>query len=867
MKTIFKLSIKLFRRHLKRNLVMMLGISITMFFAISIISVFFSYNDMLIENAYTYGGKWDLKIDANDKMSRVDLLSDPRITHIGQVQTVWTARLDPITESEKEGPSAAFATHWLMALQGCDSNSFDMLQNQLQAGHWPQDDNEIVLPLSFALNGKSIQNGDIKIGDTISFEVGKRIADGGNINHQQQIESPEKFEEVISRTYTVCGILSGYDRSSGVFVSSGVVKTSNFNESSIFLLKTNATTQSELDEITSSIRQDFSLAPEQIAQNEFLANAFLTIEKSDYFQSIAYGGILFIVGLVIVCSGTILNNLLMTVSESSKRIGLLRMVGAQRAHIYSIFIFQSLLTAAGSSLIGVMLSHTAVGTVTKLIGAIKLSEFSDIDITIQPRVVVITVLISFFINVALAFVTAKTTYSLTPVKAFQSGLSVSDYKANNSNLINLVGRVSNSMAVAWRGLARKKLRSIIIVIALIISLSTMTAGFSIGASLWQKSQRELRGFSVDYFVIFSHDSDKSEQLLSILPPVERNTVMYTSNRNIDIPNQYITPEIIEFLGIGNNDLLSSMTICSIDKSLYNFLNPEGKLMPFEDFEKSDGCLIANTAILTSEASAAQLNDEGEVIFTEEPPETEERVVPITTYSIGDSLELFPDFGSEDSIKLPIQGVLSKSHISPVENSVDTIIYISEDLFRKHITEGFHRMMFIDALPGEQDEIGQFLLENKGSFGYYFQDNTLVAGSIKDNNTIQTITILAVITVIVFLCVISIYSIVRTDFYQRRRETALARALGESLSSALKIRLLEDITVLVAAVLISISIFFMLFRLVAQPVLDFYQFNMRVVWIYLLLSSSSLFMILFAHNTYSLAKAFKHKIIEDLSGSY
>jgi hypothetical protein len=138
MKTIFKLSIKLFRRHLKRNLVMMLGISITMFFAISIISVFFSYNDMLIENAYTYGGKWDLKIDANDKMSRVDLLSDPRITHIGQVQTVWTARLDPITESEKEGPSAAFATHWLMALQGCDSNSFDMLQNQLQAGHWPR---------------------------------------------------------------------------------------------------------------------------------------------------------------------------------------------------------------------------------------------------------------------------------------------------------------------------------------------------------------------------------------------------------------------------------------------------------------------------------------------------------------------------------------------------------------------------------------------------------------------------------------------------------------------------------------------------------------------------------------------------------
>lgn len=174
------------------------------------------------------------------------------------------------------------------------------------------------------------------------------------------------------------------------------------------------------------------------------------------------------------------------------------------------------------------------------------------------------------------------------------------------------------------------------------------------------------------------------------------------------------------------------------------------------------------------------------------------------------------------------------------------------------------MLFIDALPGQQDMVGQFLVDNKGKYDYFLQDNTLLAGSIKDNNTLQMMAILSVIFVIVLLCIISMFSIIRTDFLQRRRETAVARALGEDLVMALRIRFFEDLTVLIIAAVSVVVFFILLFQFIAQPVLDFYQLEFDAIRFYFVVSSLIMLLIVFGHNSLSLSKSFGQKIIQDLA---
>ena len=347
-----------------------------------------------------------------------------------------------------------------------------------------------------------------------------------------------------------------------------------------------------------------------------------------------------------------------------------------------------------------------------------------------------------------------------------------------------------------------------------------------------------------------------------MPPVENAIKMYTGNRNVEIPNEYLNSEIVDFLRIGDQDLLQSMTICSIDESLYEDLDPDNQLMPFEEFVKSGGCLISNTALLNKEF--AVLNSEGDFGTTEEAASTDDRYVSITTYAVGDQLKIYPVYGQDASMMLPIQGVLSKAHVVPIDNVVETIVYVSEAVFSENFSKNSCKMLFIDALPGQQDMIGQFLVDNKGKYDYFLQDNTLLAGSIKDNNTLQMMAILSVIFVIVLLCIISMFSIIRTDFLQRRRETAVARALGEDLAMALKIRFFEDLTVLMIAAVSVIVFFILLFQFIAQPVLDFYQLEFDAIRFYFAVSSLIMLLIVFGHNSLSLAKSFGQKIIQDLA---
>ena len=86
--------------------------------------------------------------------------------------------------------------------------SKDSLENmavQLVEGRFPESENEILIPTHLKTNGRM----ELKVGEEITLEVGKRVSDGFELNQDYAYdeENEEKIVDTISKTYKIVGII------------------------------------------------------------------------------------------------------------------------------------------------------------------------------------------------------------------------------------------------------------------------------------------------------------------------------------------------------------------------------------------------------------------------------------------------------------------------------------------------------------------------------------------------------------------------------------------------------------------------------------------------------------------------------------
>ena len=194
-----KLTIKNLKLNKKRTVVTIIGIMLSVALITAVASMYASGIKSLIDYETKLKGNFHT-VFYNVPVSDMDKFENNRnIETLNITKGIGYAKVD----SKNEDKPYAY-------IKGFTKESLNNLSIRLVSGRLPENDNEIVIPTHLKTNGRL----NLKVNDTITLEVGKRIDSTGyeldQNNPYQKSDSDGSGESLIetkTKTYKIVGII------------------------------------------------------------------------------------------------------------------------------------------------------------------------------------------------------------------------------------------------------------------------------------------------------------------------------------------------------------------------------------------------------------------------------------------------------------------------------------------------------------------------------------------------------------------------------------------------------------------------------------------------------------------------------------
>jgi len=187
------LTIKNLKLNKKRTIVTIIGIMLSIALITAVATMYSSMIKSLInyetyEKGYFHVAYYDVPI------SEVQNIKNTRgVEEIYLTSNIGYAKLE---NSKNEYKPYAF-------VKGFTKSALENLSVKLTDGRLPQNENEIVIPTHLKTNGRITLN----IGDTITLDIGTRVADGYELTQSNPYTENESIINTTSITYTIVGII------------------------------------------------------------------------------------------------------------------------------------------------------------------------------------------------------------------------------------------------------------------------------------------------------------------------------------------------------------------------------------------------------------------------------------------------------------------------------------------------------------------------------------------------------------------------------------------------------------------------------------------------------------------------------------
>lgn len=374
------------------------------------------------------------------------------------------------------------------------SYSKDALENMkinLQEGRLPQNENEIVLSISF-FDGKE---NEPKIGDTIFLDIGKRMSDGEELIGSAKEEN-ETFEKEKTASYVVCGKIARPDfETSNSYYTSGVT----------FLDETKQITSKTVDiGVISKNAKNLYEDTEQIAENlglyeldkagskiyQIRYNTYVLmykgVNKSSGFDSMLYSvcGVL----IAVIMIGSILviyNSFAISVSERKKQFGMLSSVGTTKKQIKKSVLYEGAALGAIGIPLGILAGIGGIGITLKVVDNllkpminIENADWSLHLVVSWQSIVIAAILIAVTIYLSV-MIPAKKASKITPIEAIRGNddIKIKSKKLKTPKFIRKIFGIEGEMALKNLKRSKKKYRTTVISLMISIVLFISVSGF------------------------------------------------------------------------------------------------------------------------------------------------------------------------------------------------------------------------------------------------------------------------------------------------------------------------------------------------------------------------------------------------------
>lgn len=565
-----ELTIKNLKLNKKRTIVTIVGIILSVALICAVAGMVTSFQATLVNIAITDGGNRHLTIE---NVSKKDLKYFTNNSHVKSMYLSESFGYAKVDNINKYKPYAYVV--------GYTKSAFDNTTLKLVSGRLPENNKEIIVSVTFKNNAK------VKIGDTISLDIGKRVCTDGTILNQSNPYFVEEGEtdlchEYITDTskheYKIVGIterlnynIEGYSAPGYTLITKIDKASDNINVSLLFK------DAKYYKEYINNIANDKDLNKYNITLNDELLR-WSGASLSDRTMNMLYTVAGVVIGIIILTSVFVIKNSFDIANQEKKKMyGMLSSIGATSKQIKKNVLHEGFILGLIGIPLGILSGIFADYILVIIINYI--GNFNDVkfvfSISIWPIILsIILGAVTIYLSVVRA---AKKSSKIAPIEAIRNNneIKINSKKIKSSKIVDKLFGVGGD--IAYKNLKRNKKRnrttiiSIVISVAVFISLSSfLSYGFKLTNQYYQDANYDIQ--------LYLRDTNEEESKKIIndiikMDNISRYSIIRSMSMIFDYKKYYNEDVLKNFDGV--EDL--SLRIMSVGEDEFERILKENKI--------------------------------------------------------------------------------------------------------------------------------------------------------------------------------------------------------------------------------------------------------------------------------------------------
>ena len=752
----------------------MTAVMIAMMFIIASESIFSSYGEVKVRNAYRYNGVWDYRLKtSSDEDIKVD-----GVTYRGYAENQNIGVLDIIPEMEHIGNYIDCTDRYLLAITGIDNDLYNTIPYKLIKGNYPASADELLVANNTVYNGEILKTGDV-----IELDIKERHDADGNILGDEELSVSDVYTDIATRKYTICGIYDSSSFTTGTFIHNAYSGKSGTG-SRIYYYTCNSHDKARYEAALETFKQAGN-----VEANRYVKMAVESVYKSDYFKASKAGVFLFQGIIIIVSLATIILNLFQIGESERKNIRQMYTIGAGKGKITGIYNRVFAICEFTGVLAGTGLAVIALTVGKKTIISILNSEYTDFSLVkINPVKIIVMYLI--ILIVTMIFMLIKCNGILTIHKRKITG----EIKKKPCNSISKLA--STTVRNRW-------IFNIVLTSSLTIMLLMVTILLSIHPGIKSRSEEEAGIYKSQghYYIITNDNIDRYESEFRAVEGVKKFNIYGSAFVRIKGRDR-------------DNQSLDGLISCN--KDYYDEVRKENPWMAdFDTFEKEELVYAINETVL-----------EGKIIRSNDAKEGD-----TFTYVYQQAED------TDKEYKIKIDGVLTMPQsdiVTEEEGEIDYLTFlVPESRMLKEIKEvgcSPNWMYTFICEKGKIKSAGEKLQDLAYRLGVGLMDTAETYELAEDNHEIQVFVVAVVSGLFILIGLGGMITSIRLDNMSRKREFSIYRTLGMDSHIKTELQIYEYISVWLSTLILSTILVIILINTLLKGMVSYYYVENKTLFI-------------------------------------
>ena len=558
MQVLTKITIKNLKLNKKRTIGTLVGIILSVALICAVAGMATSLRQSLIQTASSNTGYWHLKL-SNIKKEDIEKLKNNRdIKDLNIINDVGYAKLAKSANENRP----------YIHLYSLDEKRFNNMELELVEGTYPQNSNEIAISKSIIDDAQV----DLKIGDTITFNIGDRyigdrmLSSGYEFEPAELMSEPENVDLILSempedstketdverkeeikvnftKEFTIVGIMSENEQPikpiSFMYDAGYACVTNGLDEgetNAYIAFKNPLDSETSIDEILGINLNSGEISEYRYSINyELLKWESFNTNLGDSSLNMMIAVVIIVIAIIILTSVyCIKNTFSISLTEKIKMYGMLSSIGATKKQIKKSVIQEgmilSLIGIPVGILVGILLVYILVIAVRGALSGI-------LDIVVF-KITLLPILISIILGIVTVYLSclsaARKAKKITPLEAIKSSndIKIKSKKIKSPKIIKKIFGVGGVIAYKNLKRSKKKYRTTVISIAMSVFV------FIASSTLINYAFEAMGGYykDYDYNIKFSSTSSDGQELEQILNDenFSNYTLLYKTNSILKI---------------------------------------------------------------------------------------------------------------------------------------------------------------------------------------------------------------------------------------------------------------------------------------------------------------------------------------------